>query len=723
MQKKKASFLSALALTAGLFLSSCGAPSEATEFATVNYYDNAPMPSLVGVDYVVKGRATSYRGYTNAEGERVTYDFLDRSGVIPAVGTYRTFKEWDYGIYLPSEEVVLDSSSEEESIIGQRVDPKNILGDCDAHPVFENTYYNFSIVYKDGANFLRRPVSEEPDAKREIIGKEGITFLDLQKIAASNGSLTLDYPGKEAGDDLPKAPQKEGYVSEFLGYGSPLDLREKKGYALPEELGQELTVGEGDPTYANTHASGEFYVDEEYDPLNQKTGWPLWVYLDNGDQVQDDWIKLGDLGSEGQFVFETVYTEPERARYDLTYTLPGQTEAKTVNEVIPYAYPLKAVFSPESTSGEEEVTVSFYVTDGNNQEALIHEDTFTSTLQETGHHFVYSLEVDPSSNQTDLNSVRGPISVLVKATSELDTLKIDVHGATDVVTHEVTYGGTYVPAAPAAPAGQTFVSFAVLEADGSYRYIDDPYFTNIVRDLEVYAVYADLSYVAEVGTDKVTYSYDNAKGNYAISNVEILSGATSITEDYFLANIPTNLEGLTLPVTRLGGAFASLKSSVTSIVVPSYVTSFVTSTFQGFTTLEDVTFKGPIAEIANNAFENNAALVSVDFQGNAGVNMKIGNTAFRNCPSLTAVKGIEDNATLSLGYRVFNACPKLVEGLETFVLPGGEAVTYIGTNCFDGSGLTYVPFMGSVPSDATIQGYAENWNLNGMDLLNAQALS
>ena len=117
MQKKKASFLSALALTAGLFLSSCGAPSEATEFATVNYYDNAPMPSLVGVDYVVKGRATSYRGYTKSEGESVTYDFLDRSGVIPAVGTYRTFKEWDYGIYLPSEEVVLDSSSEEESII------------------------------------------------------------------------------------------------------------------------------------------------------------------------------------------------------------------------------------------------------------------------------------------------------------------------------------------------------------------------------------------------------------------------------------------------------------------------------------------------------------------------------------------------------------------------------------------------------------------------------
>ena len=128
-------------------------------------------------------------------------------------------------------------------------------------------------------------------------------------------------------------------------------------------------------------------------------------------------------------------------------------------------------------------------------------------------------------------------------------------------------------------------------------------------------------------------------------------------------------------------------SGLTSITLPSGVTSIGDSAFSGCIGLTSITLPSGVTKIGNYAFEGCSGLTSLTLP--SGVT-KIGNYAFSSCRGLTSLT--LPSGVTEIGEGVFWECI----GLTSLTLPSG--LTKIGVRTFYGcSGLTSL----TIPSGVT----------------------
>ena len=167
------------------------------------------------------------------------------------------------------------------------------------------------------------------------------------------------------------------------------------------------------------------------------------------------------------------------------------------------------------------------------------------------------------------------------------------------------------------------------------------------------------------------YTSDDVIGEFAFYNCRSL---TSVT-------IPSS-------VTSIGKYAFSGCSGLTSVTIPSSVTSIGESAFSGCRSLTSVTIPSSVTSIGEAAFLDCSGLTSVTLPSSV---TSIGWSAFRGCSGLTSVT--LPSSVTSIGGSAFEGC----SGLTSITLP--SSVTSIGSSAFSRcSGLTSITIPSSVTS-------------------------
>jgi len=199
-----------------------------------------------------------------------------------------------------------------------------------------------------------------------------------------------------------------------------------------------------------------------------------------------------------------------------------------------------------------------------------------------------------------------------------------------------------------------------------------------------------------------TFAAQSGDFTYIISgsNAEI-TAYTGVGGD---VSIPSTLDGYNL--TAIGN-FAFSGKSLTSVTIPSSVTSIGNATFAGVPTLISLTLNNGLLSIGANAFAS-TGLTSITIPDSV---TSIGTGAFSGAPlqSVTIGKGIKNidgyiftgmsslksvtlsNELLSIGDTAFAGT-----GITSIAIP--DSVTSIGLNAFSSTGLTSITIPGSVTS-------------------------
>ena len=144
----------------------------------------------------------------------------------------------------------------------------------------------------------------------------------------------------------------------------------------------------------------------------------------------------------------------------------------------------------------------------------------------------------------------------------------------------------------------------------------------------------------------------------------------------------SGLTSLTIPssVTSIGESAFSGCSGLTSLTIPSSVTSIGESAFYGCSGLTSLTIPSSVTSIGESAFYGCSGLTSLTIPSSV---TSIGESAFSGCSGLTSLT-IPSSVT-SIGESVFFGC----SGLTSFTIP--SSVTSIGWGAFCGcSGLTSI---------------------------------
>ena len=185
--------------------------------------------------------------------------------------------------------------------------------------------------------------------------------------------------------------------------------------------------------------------------------------------------------------------------------------------------------------------------------------------------------------------------------------------------------------------------------------------------------------IVKGGSEYVFFGYDSSRrytsndklGDYAFYGC---SGLTSLT-------IPSS-------VTSIGSEAFSGCSGLTSLTIPSSVTSIGESAFWDCSGLTSLTIPSSVTSIGNYAFYDCSSLTSLTIPSSV---TSIGYAAFYDCSSLTCLT-IPSSVT-SIGEAAFSGC----SGLTSLTIPSG--VTSIGEAAFSGcSGLTSLTIPSSVTS-------------------------
>ena len=218
------------------------------------------------------------------------------------------------------------------------------------------------------------------------------------------------------------------------------------------------------------------------------------------------------------------------------------------------------------------------------------------------------------------------------------------------------------------------------------------------------------------------YTSDDVIGNYAFSDCSGLtslilpSNVTSIGYSAFYGCI--RLTSLTLPssVTSIGSSAFEGCRSLTSLILPSSVTSIGSSAFSGCSGLTSLTLPSSVTSIDGRAFYGCSSLFGLTLPSSV---TSIGSSAFEACYGLfsltlpssvteigeSAFRGCSSLASLTLpssvteiGESAFRGC----SSLASLTLP--SSVTSIGKSAFEGcSGLTsiYVSWESPLSIDAS----------------------
>ena len=192
-------------------------------------------------------------------------------------------------------------------------------------------------------------------------------------------------------------------------------------------------------------------------------------------------------------------------------------------------------------------------------------------------------------------------------------------------------------------------------------------------------------------------------GCSGLTSLTIPSGVTSIGWHAFEGC--SGLTSLTIPssVTSIGGEAFNGCSGLTSLTIPSGVTSIGGEAFNGCSGLTSLTLPSGVTSIGSEAFRGCSGLTSLTIP--SGVT-SIGYSAFSGCSGLTSLT-IPSSVT-SIGDWAFYDC----SGLTSLTLPSG--VTSIGEGAFEGcSGLTSL----TLPYSVTSIGYEAFRGCSGLTSL------
>ena len=144
----------------------------------------------------------------------------------------------------------------------------------------------------------------------------------------------------------------------------------------------------------------------------------------------------------------------------------------------------------------------------------------------------------------------------------------------------------------------------------------------------------------------------------------------------------SGLTSLTIPssVTSIGWYAFEGCSGLTSLTIPSSVTEIGRETFMGCSGLTSLTIPSSVTEIGRETFMGCSGLTSLTIPSSV---TSIGWSAFSGCSGLTSLT-IPSSVT-SIGYYAFSGC----SGLTSLTIP--SSVTSIDDNAFSGcSGLTSI---------------------------------
>ena len=204
----------------------------------------------------------------------------------------------------------------------------------------------------------------------------------------------------------------------------------------------------------------------------------------------------------------------------------------------------------------------------------------------------------------------------------------------------------------------------------------------IVAGGDAYVQYGDNHYTSN---DKLgDYAFVDCSG---LTSMTIPSGVTSIGEGTFCDC--SGLTSLTIPsgVTSISDYAFSGCSGLTSLTIPSGVTSIGDYVFYDCSGLTSLTLPSSVTSIGREAFRSCSGLTSLTIPSCV---TEIGESAFEGCSGLTSLT-IPSSVTW-IGWGAFSGC----SGLTSLTIP--SSVTSIGRAAFEGcSGLTSL----AIPSSVT----------------------
>ena len=192
----------------------------------------------------------------------------------------------------------------------------------------------------------------------------------------------------------------------------------------------------------------------------------------------------------------------------------------------------------------------------------------------------------------------------------------------------------------------------------------------------------------------VNTSYNDKLGDYAfygcsgLTSLTIPSSVTSIGNKAFYGC--SGLTSLTIPssVTSIGDKAFHGCSGLTSLVIPSGVTSIGDKAFYGCSGLISLTIPSSVTRIGWSAFEGCSGLTSLTIPSSVTM---ISGEAFSGCSGLTSL--VIPSSVTSIGESAFSGC----SGLTTLTIP--SSVTSIDNYAFEGcSSLTSLTIPSSVTS-------------------------
>ena len=178
------------------------------------------------------------------------------------------------------------------------------------------------------------------------------------------------------------------------------------------------------------------------------------------------------------------------------------------------------------------------------------------------------------------------------------------------------------------------------------------------------------------------------EGCSGLTSITIPSSVTSLGRDCFSGC--SGLTSITIPssVTSLGDFCFYCCRGLTSITIPSSVTSLGNSCFSNCSGLTSITIPSSVTSLGWSCFFRCSGLTSITIPSSV---TSLGRDCFEGCSGLTSIT-IPSSVT-SLGQSCFSDC----SGLTSITIP--SSVTSLGQSCFqDCSGLTSITIPSSVTS-------------------------